>query len=48
MTKQEMIRFRRRKRQIMRWDDRGVPQAEIARRLKMKRQRVHQIIRDRS
>jgi transcriptional regulator len=44
MTKHEMARFRHRFRQILRWNDKGIPQTEIARRLKMTRQRVNQII----
>lgn len=44
MTKQEMARFRRRRLKIVRLAKQGIPQAEIAKRFKMKRQRVNQII----
>ena len=43
MTKREMVEYRRRRRKILRMH-RTLSQAEIARRLNMKRQRVHQII----
>ena len=45
MTKAEMALYRRRRKRILRMAKR-ISQAEIARRLGMKRQRVNQIITD--
>lgn len=44
MTKQEMARYRRRKAKILRLIAKGVSQAEIARQLGVKRQRINQIV----
>ncbi len=44
MTKQEMVKYRKRKASILALLAKGVSQADIARKLKMKRQRVCQIV----
>lgn len=44
MTKKDMQKFRRRKAKILKLISEGVPQAEVARRLKLNRQRVCQIV----
>ena len=44
MTKKELEKYSKRRAIIMRLHKLGIPQAEIGRRLGMKRQRVNQII----
>jgi len=43
MTKSEMKQFAKRRLKIARWLSKGISQAEIARRLGVKRQRIQQI-----
>ena len=47
MTKKELAQYRKRKARIMSMLADGLSQAEIARKLDMKRQRIHQIVRGR-